>query len=50
MNIWHIAEAASFFIFLIFAPMNLFQYNESLRDSESNEVIESVPFATEELR
>ena len=50
MKIWHIAEAASFFIFLIFAPMNLFQYNESLRDSESNEVIESVPFATEELR
>lgn len=50
IKIWHIAEAASFFIFLIFAPMNLFQYNESLRDSESNEVIESVPLATEELR
>jgi len=50
IKIWHIAEAASFFIFLIFAPMNLFQYNESLKDSEPNEVVESVPFATEELR
>ena len=50
IKIWHIAEAASFFIFLIFAPMNLFQYNESLKDSEPNEVIESMPFATEELR
>ena len=39
IKIWHIAEAASFFIFLIFAPMNLFQYNESLKDSEPNEVI-----------
>ena len=50
IKIWHIAEAASFFIFLIFAPMNLFQYNESLKDNESNEVIESMPLATEELR
>ena len=50
IKIWHIAEAASFFIFLIFAPMNLFQYNESLKDNESNEVVESMPLATEELR